>query len=101
MYAWFHKYLVQADVRIRCGQRQARVGRVLRPEHIDVARVQDRLHGSPPDAAAAQPHQRAQPHRQLVGVERIAGSDGVEITRQDMEPIAMLLDAAKRLGPVP
>ena len=62
--------VVEPHVRIPHREAQARLVGMQAAEDVDVALVEDDLDRAPADASAAHPHERAEPQRQGVDVER-------------------------------
>ena len=66
------------------------------PVRVDVAGVEHQLNRSPADVAAAQPHERAQPVRQLAKIEHVARRECVEVSGEEMEAVLVAGDACKQ-----
>jgi hypothetical protein len=87
---------VESYVRAPRRERVAGDVRMQHAEAVQVPAVEDRLDRPPSDLAAAQPHERAQPARQLPNVEDLSGRQRIEIPHQQVGPVLVAGDARQQ-----
>src|SRR4029450_7917231 len=92
------EHIVEPYEWIGGGQSRAGIVGVSEAIGVDVTGIEHRLDGAPPDVAAAQPYERTQAQRQTLDLERLAGSNRVEVPDQHMKPVVLMAGGAVQGG---
>ena len=86
---------VEADVRVPGGEGETFVI-VEAAEAVDIATVEHDLDRLVADSSTGDPGDEPEPGRQTTKVERFAGSEGVEIAGEHVEPVLMMFDTIQQ-----